>query len=69
MEIQLLSDDRKVVDRADSLDEARELALMYVNDPRDAIPVLFLYDVGNQQFRGWVAKGDKARTRAKRRRA
>jgi hypothetical protein len=69
MEIRLLSADRKVVDRAGSLDEARDLALMYVNDPRDSIEVLYLFDVRDQQFRGWVSKGDTARRRPRRRRA
>jgi hypothetical protein len=69
MAIQLFSATRKKVDWAEDLEEARDLALMYVNDPRDTIEVLYLFDVEYQQFRGWVTKGDTPRKRARRRRA
>ena len=59
---------RVVLDRADDIDEARALAVMYVTDPRDSIREVYLYDEAQAQFRGWVTPTTVARM-PKRRRA
>ncbi len=42
-------------------EEAAEMAQCFLEDPRDDIRVVYVYDDDNQQFRGWYRRNGKER--------
>lgn len=47
---------RVALDTAGNPDEARELAQLYVDDPRDTVQAVYLWDVRAHQYIGWVSR-------------
>ena len=45
---------RVALGRADTLDEARTEARFYLDDLRDDVQVVYLWDQEAQQYRGWI---------------
>jgi hypothetical protein len=41
---------------ADTLEDARAEAAFFVEDPRDDVQTVYLWDVRDEQFRGWVSR-------------
>jgi hypothetical protein len=45
---------RRTLGTADNMDEARELAIAFLSDPRDTIESVHFFEVGRQRFNGWL---------------
>lgn len=46
----------KRLDKADDIEEARNLATEYANDPRDNFVTVYIWEADLQRFRGWASR-------------
>ncbi len=49
-------DGSRILATAETMEEARELAVCFLTDPRDTVETVHFYDVRRERFRGWLRR-------------